>query len=158
MSISEANYINGSGIKITEYSIEYTDMGVGYGTSRQVLLIHNSIQYTRRKDLEDKYLWIIVCKIKVNRNTHFNMIAHYRQWQLPQELKSNANQYNSQEYRYSKTIVIFSSILEDNSHSIFIGDDNIDTLNNHNFHHNSSNIFLKNIRDEFLVSKKNNST
>ena len=81
------------------------------------------------------------------------MIAHYRQWQLPQELKSNANQYNSQEYRYSKTIKIFSSILEDNSHSIFIGDDNIDTLNNHNFHHNSNNIFLKNIRDEFIASK-----
>ena len=100
MSILEANYINDSGIKIPEYSIEYTDMGVGYGTSRQVLLIHNSIQYTRRKNLEDKYLSIIVCKIKVNRNTHFNMIAHYRQWQLPQELKNNANQYNSQEYRY----------------------------------------------------------
>ena len=110
MSIFEANYINSSGLKIPDYSIEYTDIGVGQGTSRQVLLIHNSIQYTRRKDMEDKFLSIIICKIKVNRNTHFNIIAHYHQWQLPHKLQSAAQQYNSQEYRYSKTVEIGYSL------------------------------------------------
>ena len=110
MSISEANYNNLDKLRIEDYNIEYTDMGVGYSISRQILLIHNSLQYKRRRDLEEKYLSIIICQVKINKNTHLNVIGHYRQWQLPREIQNNAQQYNTQEYRYTKTIEIFNNI------------------------------------------------
>jgi len=156
MSISEANYNNLDKLRIEDYNIKYTDMGVGYSISRQILLIHNSLQYKRRRDLEEKYLSIIICQVKINKNSHLNIIGHYRQWQLPREIQNNAQQYNTQEFRYTKTIEIFNNILDDRHDTVIIGDDNIDTLNNHNLYHNSNNILIKNTRDEFII--KNNIT
>ena len=121
MSISEANYDIHSNLKINENNIEYTDMGVGYGISRQVLLLHKSLQYIRRKDMEDKLLSIVICQIKLSKNRHFNVIAHYRQWQLPHELLSYDIKYNSQQFRYTRTIDIFSNLLADGSNTVIIG-------------------------------------
>ena len=89
-------------------------MVFGHNTSCQILIIHNSIQYTRRRYLKDRYLAIIIYEIKLNRTSKSYLIGHYRQWQLPRELQSNALNYNSQEYKYSKTIDIFNKILKEN--------------------------------------------
>ena len=48
MSISEANYDN---INHNDYHIEINDFKVNYHLSRQILLIHKSIDYIRRHDL-----------------------------------------------------------------------------------------------------------
>ena len=56
---------------------------MGHDVSRQILLVHNSIQYTRTHDYIDKYIAAIVIKIKLaNRQTQ-TLISHYRQWTLP---------------------------------------------------------------------------
>ena len=46
-SISEANYCNTNKTIICGYNIETCDFKIGYHTSRQILLIHNSLTYTR---------------------------------------------------------------------------------------------------------------
>ena len=46
-SISEANYCNTNKTIICDYNIEACDFKIGYHTSRQILLIHNSLTYTR---------------------------------------------------------------------------------------------------------------
>ena len=46
-SISEANYCNTNKTIICDYNIETCNFKIGYYTSRQILLIHNSLTYTR---------------------------------------------------------------------------------------------------------------
>ena len=51
---------------INVYHIEINNFKVNYHLSRQILLIHKSIDYIRRHDLETKYLALIICDIKVS--------------------------------------------------------------------------------------------
>ena len=39
-------------------------------TSRQILMTHDSIMYTRQKNLECKYIAYIYIQVKMNKNTH----------------------------------------------------------------------------------------
>ena len=52
-SISEANYCNINKTIIDGYNIETCDFKIQYHTSRQILMIHKSLSYTRRSDLEN---------------------------------------------------------------------------------------------------------
>lgn len=151
MSISEANYDNLNKITINDYNIETNDFKVNYHTSRQILLIHKMIDYTRRLDLERPFLAMIICDIKINKTSKITVIAHYRQWSIPKELLNIT--IDSQINRYNTTIEIFENILKTNKNDIIIvGDDNIDTLNSNNFHNTFKNHELKDIRDNFLIN------
>ena len=85
-SISEANYCNINKTQISDYNIEVCDFKIGYHTSRQVLLIHNSLTYTRRHDLEKPYIALIICDIKINKKDTLTIAAYYRQWSLPKDI------------------------------------------------------------------------
>merc|ERR1712240_54612 len=63
-SISEANYCNINKTIIDGYNIETCDFRIQYHTSRQILVIHKSLLYTRRSDLEKPHLALILCDIK----------------------------------------------------------------------------------------------
>ena len=83
MSISEANYDNIDRTDIPDYRIETNDIGVGHDISRQILLIHNTIDYTRTYDNIEKYIAAIVVHIKLANKQKATLIAHYRQWTIP---------------------------------------------------------------------------
>ena len=66
--LSEANYFNVTNIDICEYNIECNDLGIGYTNSWVILCVHNSIQYKRRHDIDEKYLAVITCDITINNS------------------------------------------------------------------------------------------
>ena len=76
-SISEANYCNINKAIIDGYNIEACDFKIGYHTSRQILLIHNSLTYTRRTDLEKPHIALIICDIKINKKGKLTIAAYY---------------------------------------------------------------------------------
>ena len=79
---SEANYCN------TNKPV------VGFHTSRQILLIHNSLTYTRRYDLEKLHIALIICDTKLNEKNTITIAAYYRQWSLPKDIDANCSQIN----------------------------------------------------------------
>merc|ERR1712243_279347 len=107
-SISEANYCNINNTIIDGYSIETCDFKINYHTSRQILLIHKSLTYTRRKDLEKPHLALIICDIKLHRNDKLTIAAYYRQWSLPKDIIINYNQTD----RYKDATDICTNIIK----------------------------------------------
>lgn len=89
---------------IPEYKIEINDLGIGYEVSRQILLIHNSINYNRMKALEPKYIATVIINIKMANNSSFNFISIYRQWKLPKIISDTNNTNNDQMLRYNNFI------------------------------------------------------
>ena len=138
MSISEANYDNNDRIQIPDYNIETNDLGVGHDISRQILLVHNTIEYTWTYDNIDRYLAIIVIKVKLANRQNVTVISHYRQWTLP--MTPTDLQYNRQTYRYDRTLQNFAQIIKDNNDIIIVGDDNIDTLKDNNKYNHYNNL------------------
>ena len=67
------------------------------------LLIHNTIEYTRRHDCIDKYIAAIVIQVKLANRHNVTLIAHYRQWKLPLVLTDT--KFNTQTYQYDMTIL-----------------------------------------------------
>merc|ERR1712115_303754 len=123
-SISEANYCNLNKTIIDRYNIETCNFKIGYHTSRQILMIHNSLTYTRRLDLEKPHLALILCDIKVNKKDTLTVAAYYRQWSLPKDININYNQVD----RYKDATDICTNIIKNTPNEfILIGDDNIDT-------------------------------
>ena len=59
---------------------------------------------------------------------------------------------NNQVNIYSKFIDNCQKILSQHNNFIIMGNDNIDSMNNHNLSHNYNNFELKDIRDQFLVN------
>ena len=94
VSILEANYENIDRTNILDYIIETNDMGVGHDTSRQILLILSTIEYTQTYDYIDKYIAAIVIKTRLANRQTVTLIAHYRQWTLP--LTPTDAQYDKQ--------------------------------------------------------------
>ena len=70
---------------------------------------------------------------------------------MPKIIQQGSKDYNSLEYRYTQTLEHFRKIIEDKNDTIIVCDDNIDTYNDHNLHHNTKNISLKAIRDDFIL-------
>ena len=94
---------------------------MGHDISRQILLIHNTIDYTRKYDNVDKYIVAIVANIRLANKNNDTIIAHYRQWTIP--VTPTDLQYNRQTYRYDRTIPMFETILKDKNDVIIVGDD-----------------------------------
>lgn len=150
-SIAEANYDKNDPYNFTDYNTELCDFKVGHSLSRQILLISKEINYTRRTDLEDKYLALIICDIHINKTTNITIAAHYRQWNIPKQLQNMTSE--TQIDRYNRTINIFQKILDNSKNDFLIfGDDNIDTLNNNNIYNNYRLNDLKQLRDSFLIN------
>ena len=120
VSISEANYDNIDRINIPDYRIETNDLGVGHNISRQLLLIHNTIDYTWTYDCVDNYIAAIVVNIKLAKKNKVTLIAHYRQWNIP--MTPIDLRYNTQTFRYDRTIKIFETIVKDNNDIIIVGE------------------------------------
>ena len=121
---------------------------MGHDISRQILLIHNNIDYKRTYDHIDKYIAAIVVNINLANKQKVTLVAHYRQWTLP--VTPTDIQYNKQTYRYDRTIKMFETILKDNNNVIIVGDDNIDILKDNNKYNNYNNHELKDMRQQFL--------
>ena len=96
---------------IDGYNIETCDFKIGYHTSRQILMIHNSLTYTRRSDLEKPYLALIICDIKLNKTDKLTIAAYYIQWSLPKDININYNQTD----RYKDATDIYTNILKNTS-------------------------------------------
>ena len=128
ISICEANYCNVTKEQINNYNIETNDLGIGYEKSRVLLLIHESIQYKRRLDLEKPYLAIIICDLKLNNKINTTVTSIYRQWSIPKSITINNNHMESPINRYKCIIDICENIIKNNKEMIIIGDDNIDTI------------------------------
>ena len=107
ISLSEANYNNMDGEQIRGYSVEMNDLGIGYKISRVVTLIHSTLNYTRRKDLEQNYLAAIVCDVKLSNKSNFTIISHYRQWNLPRDINIVNDLDNNQCNRYQNYIQMY---------------------------------------------------
>ena len=54
--------------------------------SRCAMIIHSSINYKRRSDLESIHDCTIWIEVKESHNKAFLIMAGYRQWSLPEEL------------------------------------------------------------------------
>ena len=78
-SISQPNYCNINKTIIDGYNIVIYDFKIQYHTSRKILLIHNSLSYTRHTDLEKPHLALILCDIKLNKTDKLTIAAYYRQ-------------------------------------------------------------------------------
>ena len=139
-SISEVNYCNIDKTVIDSYNIEACDFKIGYHTSRQILLIHNSLTYTRRIDLEKPDIALIICSIKINKTDKLTIAAYYCQWSLPKDISINYNQVD----RYKDATEICTNIIKNTSNEfILIGDDNIDTISDSNAYKNFNNHEIK---------------
>ena len=65
MSISDTNYDNLDNVKIKDYTVEQNYLGIGYNISRQIILMHNTSEYTKKYDLESKYLAAVIIIVKL---------------------------------------------------------------------------------------------
>ena len=74
-SISEANYNNDTQYNLGNYNIETSDLGIDYKNSRQILLIHKSVQYKRMKEYDHKYISAIVINIRLRNNKSTNLVS-----------------------------------------------------------------------------------
>merc|ERR1712240_970481 len=147
-SISEANYCNLNKTIIDGYNIETCDFKIQYHTSRQILMIHKSLSYTRRSDLEKPHLALILCDIKLNKTDKLTIAAYYRQCSLLKDININYNQTD----RYKDATDICTNIIKSTSNEfILIGDDNIDTLSDTNNYNNFNNHEIKEIRHNFMI-------
>ena len=126
-------------------------MGIGYSCAGQILMVHESIKYTRRRDLEVKYISAIIIDIKLANKRTTTMVALYRQWNLPRGVCNDENKRHI--FRYKNILGMLSKILELGRDVIIVGGDNIDTYKNDNLQNIYSNFELKKLRDEFLVEK-----
>ena len=77
-SIAEANYYNINKTIIDRYNIETCDFKIQYYTYREILMIHNSLSYTRWTDLEKPHLALILCDIKLNKTDKLTIAKYYR--------------------------------------------------------------------------------
>ena len=101
LSLCEANFDIHCNVKFPGYNIEYNRLHISNTVSRSLVLIKNSISYTRRYDLENPYISSIWLNIKINRNHNLIACSYYRQWQLQKNLHiPNSNSKNSQIDRY----------------------------------------------------------
>ena len=57
--------------------METCDFKTKYHTSRQILMIHKSLSYTRRTDLEKPHLALILCDIEINKKDKLTIAAYY---------------------------------------------------------------------------------
>ena len=57
--------------------IEKSDLGVGYNISRQIVLIHETIEYTCKLTLEHKYIAAIIINTKLAFLKNVTIISHY---------------------------------------------------------------------------------
>ena len=121
-----------NGEQIRGYSVEMNDLGIGYPISRVVTLIHLSLNYTRRKDLEQNYIAAIVCDVKLPNKSNFTIISQYRQWNLPRDINIVNKLDNNQCTRYQNYVQMCENILKRGNDTLIIGDDNIDSYNNYN--------------------------
>ena len=84
MAIQEVNYSNDQDlvdIQIPNYKWEMDNLLEKNGLARSALLIHESIRYSRRKDLEspsEAHVWITV-SLPAGRKINYQ--CWYRQWQ-----------------------------------------------------------------------------
>ena len=101
------NYCNINKTVIDGYNIEACNFKIGYHTSRQILLIHNSLTYTRQTDLEKPHLALIICDIKINKTDKLTITAYYHQWSFPKDIITNYNQVD----RYKDATEICTKIL-----------------------------------------------
>ena len=109
ISLAEANYNIMEGHSIVDYNVEYNDFGIGHNISRMVTLIHKSIRYTRRKDLEVNYISHIICDISLSNKGKFTLVSWYRQWNLPKQVSLVAGEYNCQVVCCSKFLSLGQS-------------------------------------------------
>ena len=111
-------------------------------------MMHISLTYTRRTDLEKPHLALILCDIKLNKTDKLTIAAYYRQWSLPKDINIIYNQTD----RQKDTTNICTNILKNTSNEfILIGDDNIDTLSDNNAYRNFNNHEIKEIRHNFMI-------
>ena len=103
LALREANLNiieNGAPVKKhLEYNIEANKMSQITGISRNIILIKDGINYTRRYDLEDINTSTVWIEIKLSKGKPVLIGSIYRQWSLPSILnvpnsKSNSEQTN----------------------------------------------------------------
>ena len=63
-----------SNIKIKDYKVETNDLGIGHKTSRHILLIHNTNEYTWKSDPEQKYIAVDIINTKCINNPYSTYI------------------------------------------------------------------------------------
>ena len=111
-------------------------------------MIHKSLSYTRRTDLEKPHLALILCDIKLNKTDKLTIAAYYRQWSLPKDININHNEKD----RYKDVTEICTNILKNTSNEfILMGDDNIDILSDNITYKNFNNHEIKEIRHNFMM-------
>ena len=116
-------------------------------------MIHKSVRYIRRRDLEQNYLSQIIYDINLSKGGKFTLVSWYRQWNLPKQVSVSAGDFNCQVVRCSKFFEGCNKILEGNNDLVIIGDDNIDSYNDHNKYNNFRDHQLKGLRDNFIIQK-----
>ena len=124
------------------------DLGIGHHTSKVITMIHNSLNYVRRTDLEIPYIARIVCDIKL---TSLFSLYIYWQWSLPRDVNVLEQSFYDPIFRYSKFIEMCEKIIKTGRDTIIVGDDNIDSYNNYNIYSNYRDSELKDIRDNFMI-------
>ena len=75
MSILEATYDNIDKVKFKNYLLEQNNLGIGYD-----ILRHNTTEYTRKYDLESKYLVAVNINLKLAIKNNVTIISYYRLW------------------------------------------------------------------------------
>ena len=91
LSLSEANYDVNSNTKIPGYGIESNHLNINNYIARSIVIIKESLSYTRCYEFENINISSIWLKINLSRNNYIYACSYYRQWQLP----NNCNTPNS---------------------------------------------------------------
>ena len=165
ISLSEANITTNPLIQhIKDYTILITLMSQTTHISRTALIIHNSIKYTRRHDLEDTHTSTIWVELNIPHHKNILTMAGYRQWRTPKQLNiQNSHTNTQQKLRLLQITTQWTKALAENKNTITLMDTNIDT--SHNSDHNKKqkiqplhDIFTQHINTHSLVIHNNTPT
>ena len=98
------------------------------GTSRNCILIRDTIKYNRHTELEDTLNCDIWLQVALGNKKESLICGSYRQWSLFKEMGvTNSNSIKKQEERYKKSIEKWQKAIDEGREVIYLTDDNIDS-------------------------------
>ena len=119
------------------------------------IFIHKSLEYKRRKDLENEINSTICIKIRRNKNRWACIVATYRQWTgMSTSCSYNSRSRSDGLARLNDLIDLYKKILNEGNDTVFCGDFNIDRLKENNPSDRYDLKLIIPVFEDFLIDNK----
>jgi hypothetical protein len=132
-------------VHIPGYSLEFDQLMVKYNVARTGFYISNSVNYVRRKELENKINSSVWITLKLPGVKPLNVNTFYRQWKCPKDpnltIQPDTLHINQQVFRLSKHLDSCKLAQKEDRECLLLSDSN---LNSQEWFNNHSTLSLSN--------------